>query len=105
MAADETYNGWSNRETWAFMLYVQNDEGMADTVLNVLAGGWYGPDVRPDDALSLWADSLFTPDAWMDEYGVSTDSWPLPLARAAGDIGSLWRINWRECVDALTADR
>ena len=101
MATDETYNGWSNRETWAFMLYVQNDEGLADTALDALAGGWLGPDARQDDALREFGEAMFTRQGYAAYMG---DGWPAALQDAAADIGSLWRVNWQECVDALSDD-
>ena len=99
MSDNETYNGWSNRETWAFMLYV-NNEGLVDTARDVVAGGWLGPACTPADSLMDWADVTFTRYGYLIENG---DSWPDALADAASDIGSLWRVNWVECADSLAA--
>ncbi len=30
---DETYNGWANRETWAFNLHWSNDQGLYNMLL------------------------------------------------------------------------
>lgn len=97
MTTDDTYNGWTNRETWAFMLYVTNDQGLAESARErVLCA-----DAHPEDALKDLAESLFTRAGYGYEYG---DTWPDSLADIASDIGSLWRVNWAECVDALTED-
>lgn len=46
MTTDDTYNGWTNRETWAFMLYVTNDQGLAESARErVLCA-----DAHPEDA-------------------------------------------------------
>ena len=95
---DETYNGWTNRETWAFMLHVQNDEGLSDDATGVVYDAVADPTCRAD-ALKDWAESLFTRSGYADEYG---DTWPDSLADIAAEIGSLWRINWSECVTTLT---
>lgn len=113
---DETYNGWTNRETWAFMLYVNNDEGLSmsarECVATAAAGAEWAPYMPDDeeletafvrtamaDALKDWAEMHFTRDGYTDDTG---GSWPDDLADMARDIGSLWRINWSECVEALT---
>lgn len=94
---DETYNGWTNRETWAFMLYVQNDQGLSVSARERLeltdGDNWL------IDSLADWAEMHFTRDGYTDDTG---GSWPDDLADMARDIGSLWRINWSECVEALT---
>lgn len=115
MTTDDTYNGWTNRETWAFMLNVTNDQGLVESareyVVTAAAGAEWSP-ICPDDtdaaaayarmaaadALRDWADMHFTRAGYADEYG---DTWPDGLADIASDIGSLWRICWDECVDAL----
>lgn len=116
---DETYNGWTNRETWTFMLYVQNDEGLSESarecVTTAAAGAEWAPYVPDDDemraafarttaadALKDWAEMHFTRDGYTDDTG---GSWPDDLADMAAEIGSLWRINWTECVTALTEDQ
>ena len=115
---DETYTGWTNRETWTFMLYVNNDEGLSmsarECVATAAAGAEWAPYMPEDDemrtafvhttaadALKDWAESLFTRSGYADEY---VGNWPSRLADAAAEIGSLWRINWTECVTALTEE-
>ncbi len=94
MSGTETFNGWSNRETWAFMLNVQNDEGLAAVFAESVR------DERSDPAYAVQRDAeeLFTRSGYVDVFG---GPWPDALADAAGEIGSLWRVNWVECAEAL----
>lgn len=96
MSDNETYNGWSNRETWAFMLNVQNDEGLASVFAESVR------DERSDPAYAVQRDAeeLFTRSGYVDVFG---GPWPDALADVASDIGSLWRVNWVECADSLAA--
>lgn len=32
---DETYNGWTNRETWALVLHINNDQGLQEWALEL----------------------------------------------------------------------
>ena len=115
---DDRHNGWTNRETWAFMLHVDNDEGFyndaRECVRTAAAGAEWSAEMPDDDAMRLgyvrtvaadalkdWAESLFTRSGYADEYG---DAWPDALADAAAEIGSLWRVNWFECIDAMRGD-
>lgn len=102
----EEYNGWRNLETWAFVLHVSNDEGLADMARERLAGVWNGSrhvedfvrDARLADDLEAWAGELFTRAGYVDTFG---GPWPDALADVAGDIGSLWRVDWPAAVEAL----
>lgn len=93
----ETCNGWSNRETWSLMLHVQNDEGLDASAREAVAGE-YEYEHQRADALREWADTLFTRAGYVDTFG---DSWPDALADIACEVGSLDRVDWRECVEAL----
>lgn len=88
----ETYNGWTNRETWAFMLYINNDEGLQDMARDAVRDcETVG---QAEHALSDFADTILTRSGYADEFG---DAWPDALADMASDIGSLYRVDWREC--------
>lgn len=88
---DETYNGWANRETWALMLWVNNDEGLQIDFRERAAGGV--------DAVREWADVVFTRAGYVDFFG---SEWPDSLADVASEIGSLWRVDWAEVVESLS---
>jgi hypothetical protein len=101
----EEYNGWSNRETWAVALHLNNDQGFIDEVEqfthraiqdNPLEEAGY----RLADSLEEWVSAFFEFDT------VSTNE---HLFIMMTDIGSLYRVNWREIaqtyVDTMVSDR
>jgi hypothetical protein len=112
----EEFNGWNNRETWAAMLYISNDQGLNDEAAARLAGAFNygridGETVadrrasgisRATKSLEDWIESLFTRAGYIEEFG--GDIWPAVLADMASDIGSLYRINYREIAEAILED-
>ena len=87
---DDSYNGWTNRETWACHLHLTNDEGWYDMARGIVADAGGTRDGYA--AANALAD-------WFDEIGGYT---PTPGIRMMlDDIGSLWRVNWREVANAL----
>jgi hypothetical protein len=102
----ETYSGWTNRETWALMLWINNDEGlqsMAHEYVRELTV-YSASDDRTYDAsvaLQQWTDIMFTRSGYVDHFG---DSWPDALADIAEDIGSLYRVNYYECAESILSD-
>jgi len=97
---DETYNGYKNRETWAFNLEWQNDEGIYHTLL--------------DSAESWLMDNPEADDYSLGEYFIS---WLEEIARESiesqhesvrefwlnllTDIGSFWRVDEEEVGAAI----
>jgi hypothetical protein len=102
----ETYSGWTNRETWAFMLWINNDEGLQSWAHEMIATGTRdsGLDSLTYDTskvLEQWADIMFTRGGYVEHFG---DAWPDALADIAEDIGSLYRINYYECAENILSD-
>jgi hypothetical protein len=108
----ETLNGWKNRETWAAMLYLENDQGLSDQARERLTGAFnYGridgetvADRRASGidraakSLEEWISQLFTGAGYRDEFG---SEWPQTLQHAAADIGSLYRIDYHEIAASI----
>lgn len=100
-SADDTYNGWPNRETWALISYVDNDEGWQHAAHGIVAAARRrDPDNpwAPTDAIKDYCTTILNRDEYKAEYGLDQ---PPELTRYANDIGSLWRIDWRRIADAL----
>ena len=83
---DESYNGWANRETWAFVLHCDNTIG-SDYVAELVSGRVLSGDSDYDlgdhlvDAVrDMWAD-----DPSAEWVGLMRD-----------DVGSVWRVDLRE---------
>jgi hypothetical protein len=88
----DQYNGWTNRETWATKLHLDNDEYFNDCAWE-LARKW-------NDAnkelfvyeLGEWIKNWIEDDLLVLE-NVSNNS---QLWLMLTDIGSLYRVNWQE---------
>lgn len=102
----ERYNGWTNRETWAWALHVDNDEGLQYDALLHLSRAYsvhYEGDAEClgvlrfcGEALREWWEELLEHFAQEQMLGIA---W-----RMVKDIGSDWRIDWTEIATCWLAD-
>jgi len=79
----EEYNGWTNRETWAAHLWITNEESLYVSALHANTGCLL--EEYMEELLSLRQES--------ETLQIMFD-----------DIGSLWRVNWKEIHDAIKED-
>jgi hypothetical protein len=103
----ETYNGWTNRETWAVSLHLNNDEGLYYDTARILEEafledldrdtreGWISGVSSAVESLSEWVEEILSFDYWEENGGM-----PRGIQLMKEDVGSLWRVNWREIVEA-----
>jgi hypothetical protein len=102
----ETYSGWTNRETWALMLWINNDEGLQDMARDAIAAGTRDSALDSltydtSEVLREWVEIMFTRSGYVGEFGAP---WPDSLADIAEDIGSLYRVNYYECAESILSD-
>jgi hypothetical protein len=96
---DETYNGWSNRETWAWNLLVSNDEYLAEHFVEVCVGErkarrdkfFVETEATMKHVVGDWLENAFNELIYEDDEL----SHPVEVAFLR-HVGSFWRINWSE---------
>lgn len=90
----EEYNGWTNRETWATNLHIDNDEGLYETMKDYTQTAIEQHD-NPQDAIYCLEDTL---ENWITEDLLTLENLAgnQTLFSMLTDIGSLYRVNWRE---------
>jgi hypothetical protein len=105
----ETYNGWSNRETWATALHIDSDESLQNEASEKIAQAFLeGIDIdeedgylsgvrEAEDALSDWVDDLMSDEYWDGHT-------PRGISLMRSDVGSLWRVNFREIAESWLED-
>lgn len=87
----EEYNGWSNRETWAAALMIDNDEGMYMMSRELLAD-------LPERSVYHASQAL---EEWIDELCEELPGFELAWLK---EVGSTWRIDWHEIALAWIAE-
>jgi len=111
MTTDSQYNGWTNYETWAVKLWMDNDEGSYRYWQNVTREVWdEAEDKRPnqfmdrsENARSQLAERL------KDEHDDQSEH-PV-FAAANGTVyadllnAALSEVNWHEIADSLLTDQ
>ena len=80
----ETYNGWTNYETWACNLWLTNDEGMYH----------WSRSLESSQDLQEWVEGL-------SDLKQESEM----LTGMFNDIGSTWRVNWNEIHESMLEDQ
>jgi hypothetical protein len=114
--ADETYHGWANRETWAFHLWITNEQATDQEARRIVVAArrdaigrltdqdwtWTG-DERACFVRTTAADALR--EWWAETLGAARDNgYADTLDAMRDDVGSLWRVDWRAVACALAED-
>lgn len=94
--ADETYNGWRNRETWAFSLHLNSEQGLQQWALQSIADA-----ISADPEVTDYELGDHLIEAFEELIGETFSIENERMVRR--DIGSWWRIDrvetgaeWRE---------
>ena len=91
----EEYNGWTNRETWATALHIDNDYGLLHNALEYVREETRGEDEVDIYDLAEGFKYQLEEDILTFENVRENRSLWLMLT----DIGSLYRVNWRELAE------
>ena len=101
---DHTYNGWTNYETWAVALWIDNDEGMADQ--RVELGRRANELARPTEVLTREESAAYDYSKMLQEWVEAEVDEARALLSRLGSFGgglcsdfigaSLSEVNWSE---------
>ena len=102
----EEYNGWTNRETWALALWLDNDEGLRalteDMISDAIFAANEGGEVHQvAQALQEMTEELLTASGYEFSHGSEITR---ELIEVAEDIGSLYRVDYAEIARGYVAD-
>jgi len=101
---EQDYNGWTNRETWATALWINNDQGLYNQAQDLVQEA---RECQDNDALNCLSDALedFIGELLDMEIVLSAEpAQRQELINMSRDIGSLWRVNWREIAESFLSE-
>lgn len=90
----QEYNGWTNRETWATALHINNDEGLLSPILEVTQLHTNTGELA--DEIQAFIEKV------LDFDNISTNRNAFNMLT---DIGSLYRVNWYEIAGTYLEER
>jgi hypothetical protein len=85
----EEYNGWTNRETWATSLWLNNEQALQEQVTD---------QAREASNLGVFAD--YIEEMISDLFDENWEG----LKAMRNDIGSLYRVNWIELAESFMSE-
>jgi hypothetical protein len=101
----EQYNGWTNRETWAVALHINNDQGWQEQVHEAIRpklSASFGTEHAEYHAGLAIRENV---EQMLDITDCGDDfSWAASVLTVMTDIGSLWRVNWTELGSSFLSD-
>lgn len=109
--SDDTYNGWTNRETWAIQLHLGNNEG--DYRLATEKAQGFVAAYEDDDAPETREGAIFDMANWIEEWTREAfdsvlypeDGPPTEEARLLiSDVGSFWRADFYEIAEGWISE-
>ena len=89
-----SYNGWTNRETWAVALWLGNTEYLQQEATLKAAEEHEFEFQRHDEFARWFSDDVLEPGFLDEEIREAMRS----------DVGSLWRVDWPEVVASFIAE-
>jgi hypothetical protein len=101
----DNYEGWTNRETWALVLHLDNDQTLHEAVYDYTDTA-LEEHKEEDSREALLCHCLSeTLRMWIEEDLLTFDNIKgnHSLWLMLTDIGSLYRVNWREVADYFLA--
>lgn len=107
-ADEQGYNGWSNYETWAVKLWMDNDEGGQAMQREMVAGARDYADGHPNIAANIWTPEQATRFALADALKSEHEE-AHPLADNASvftDLlgAALSRVDWDEIAENILSE-
>lgn len=93
---EQGFQGWTNRETWATALHIDNDQGLLEIALDYARTERKEHQEDGTDAVYYLAETL---EGWFDDISGDFTELSLNAYNMLRDIGSLYRVNWRELAE------
>lgn len=100
----ENYNGWTNRETWATALHINNDQYLQELATDYAKTAWEEHSEDGEGRFVTASDCLAdTFENWICEDLLTLEniSGNQGLFGMLSDIGSLYRVNWQEIAESF----
>jgi hypothetical protein len=105
-------NGWTNRETWATALHINNDEGLYNEA-QAMAHEYIKIKDKSSIANEAWLFAQYAEglEGWITELLDMEEVLSAPPAQRkalismSSDIGSLYRVNWREIAENFLEEK
>lgn len=100
---DLTYEGWSNRETWAYKLWIDNEQDLYEEVKNQVNKIMKNTNLATknlDSEIHELTEYLKNLCDEIKELAKESKS-NVTLQNIVDDLGSTWRIDYREIAETL----